>query len=94
MRRIVLRCLAATISLVSFVLVVVLAYRTFASLMAATTYNYGVSDMDWNGDGRVTVLEFFAAWDVGMRPIDRDGRQCREFFSLKDGLPIREVCPK
>ena len=71
-------------------LLVPLAYCTWASLQTARDYGYEVQDMDWNRNGEVSFLEFFASSDVGARPADEGG--CREFFSLKDGTRVREVC--
>ena len=72
------------------VVLLAVGYLAFASLRAAQTYGYGVADMDWNGDGSTSLGEFFASADIGSRPRG----ECREFFSLKDGLPVREDCPE
>jgi hypothetical protein len=54
---------------------------------------YSITEMDWNSDGRTTVGEIWRAVDVGHRITINDGMTCQEYFSLKDGLPIRVVCP-
>ncbi len=54
---------------------------------------YSISDMDWNSDGETSVAEMWRAIDVSNRPVERNGIVCQEFFSLKDGLPIRVDCP-
>ncbi len=46
--------------------------------------------MDWNNSGTVSVFEVMNATDVGVRD---SGKGCKEYYSLKDGLAIREVCP-
>jgi hypothetical protein len=51
------------------------------------------ADMDWNSDGRTSLAELARSLDVGVRPTSPDVRACREFFSLKDGLPMRVQCP-
>ena len=50
------------------------------------------SDMDWNADGRSSLLEAVESTDVGVRPRWQDGRACEEFFSMKDGLSLRIRC--
>jgi hypothetical protein len=62
-------------------------------IIAQETFGKGLSsrDMDWNDDGRLSVGEFFHAFDVGVRDIQ--GKPCREVYALKDGLPVRELCP-
>lgn len=50
-------------------------------------------DMDFDHDGTTSINEFFAAADIGTRQVHRHGRACTEFFLLKDGLPVKVVCP-
>jgi hypothetical protein len=69
------------------------AYAIWAALSSAAAYDYGLSDMDWNQDGAVSPREFFASESIGARTVVRGEAECREFFSLKDGLPVREKCP-
>lgn len=54
---------------------------------------YSVSEMDWDSDGETSLGEMWRSIDVGRRPTKKDGMECQEFYSLKDGLPIRIVCP-
>ena len=70
-----------------------LGYCTWSSLESASEYGYGLRDMDWDGDGHVSVSEFFQSADIGSRPAPApEGEKCREFFSLKDGNTIRVTC--
>ena len=55
--------------------------------------DYPVRDRDWNLDGETTVTEFFAAVDVGVRPIACGEEFCVEYFWFKDGLRVSIVCP-
>lgn len=48
--------------------------------------------MDWDEDGLTSISEFFHSSDVGKREIEVDGKVCMEYFSYKDGLPIKQVC--
>lgn len=50
--------------------------------------------MDFDHDGSTSLEEFLEAGDVGTRPTRRDGRSCTEYFLLKDGLPVKVVCPE
>ncbi|ALN65687.1 hypothetical protein GLA29479_4860 [Lysobacter antibioticus] len=54
---------------------------------------YSWVDMDWNQDGSTSLFEFVSTGDVGVRQVKRGSRDCREYFSYKDGLPIKTVCP-
>lgn len=54
---------------------------------------YGWSEMDWNLDGVTSASELIAAGDVGMRRIEHGDFRCKEYFSLKDGLPLKTICP-
>ena len=59
--------------------------------IAVASYNqdYSWAEMDWNSDGTTTPSEIFAAPDIGKRTVNG----CIEYFSYKDGLPIKSVCP-
>jgi hypothetical protein len=54
---------------------------------------YSWSEMDWNSDGWTTAGEILSAIDVGSTDVQRDALICREFYSCKDGMPIRTDCP-
>jgi hypothetical protein len=45
--------------------------------------------MDWDNSGMVSVFEVMDAVDIGLR---KSAKGCREYYSLKDGLPVKEVC--
>jgi hypothetical protein len=50
-------------------------------------------EMDWNGDGRTTVSEFFETADVIERPVERDGKSCVELVWSRKGTVLRVECP-
>ena len=60
-----------------------------AVAIAAYNQDYTLAEMDWNSDGITTPSGIFAASDIGKRPANG----CIEYFSFKDGLPIKSVCP-
>jgi hypothetical protein len=64
------------------------------SLVAALGQGYGWSDMDWNQDGSTSIGEVLDSKDVGTSEVVKEGKQCVEYWSYKDGLPIKTVCPQ
>ena len=65
------------------------AWLTIAVLR--TRFAWG--DMDWNGDGRTSVGEFFQTADVIERPVERDGISCTELVWSRKGTVLRVECP-
>jgi hypothetical protein len=59
---------------------------------AAFQNGHAWADMDWDGDGRVSIVEIVEGSDIGRRPVPSEGKNCTEFFRYKDGLPIRIDC--
>ena len=55
-------------------------------------HGYSWREMDWSGDGKTTIIEFFEASDIGRRDVVVDGRSCVEYFAFKDGLAVRIDC--
>ena len=66
-----------------------LSVRSFA----AWSKGFYWKEMDWNQDGQTSLSEFIASSDVGLRDVQKDGKTCREFFSFKDGMPVKVICP-
>jgi hypothetical protein len=64
--------------------------RIGASLMQG----YSWQEMDWHQRGSTSIADFFAASDIGKREITQEGKKCVEYFSYKDGLPVKVVCSK
>ena len=69
----------------------VLYYGWLTIAVLRTRYSW--HDMDWNGDGRTTVSEFFETADVVERPIQQDGQACVELVWTRKGTVLRVVCP-
>jgi len=61
-------------------------------LSTGLRHGYAWSDMDWNLDGATSASELIAANDIGMRWVGYGDSRCKEYFSLKDGLPLRTIC--
>jgi hypothetical protein len=55
-------------------------------------WRYNVKEMDWDCDRRTTFSEILEAPDVGMKVGRFKGGICKEYFSLKDGFPIKLAC--
>ena len=69
--------------------VLVFAYFAFF-IYVGLSQDYEYDHMDWNNNGIVGVLEIIRASDIGLR---KNINGCDEYFSFKDGLPIKTVCP-
>lgn len=85
-----IKLLSVLAAAVLFLAVFYLGVRVFASIRQG----YSWEEMDWNQDGHTTLREFLASSDIGKRLANRDGRKCTEYYSFKDGLPVKTVCPK
>ncbi|TFZ05532.1 hypothetical protein EZ313_02335 [Ramlibacter henchirensis] len=85
-KRTMLAVPAVVIALIGAYLVI----RIVASLLQG----YPWKDMDWAQHGGTSIGDFLAASDIGKRQINRDGKDCVEYFSYKDGLPVKVVCSK
>jgi len=62
--------------------------------IAVLRTRFSLRDMDWNGDGRTSVSEFFETADVIERPVERDGRPCVELVWSRKGTVLRVECPE
>lgn len=71
------------------ILVVLVGLYTAAKGIASLRQGYTWAEMDWNQDGSTSILEFFLASDIGKRTITKDDQSYIEYFSYKDGLPIK-----
>ena len=85
-KRVILVVLAVLIALIGAYLVI----RVVSSLMQG----YSWQEMDWHQRGSTSIGDFFAASEIGKREINQEGKKCAEYFSYKDGLPVKVVCSK
>jgi hypothetical protein len=65
------------------------------AVVADETVGKGFSwhDMDWSGDGHTSLNEVFHTFDVDFRRVQVDGKLCRSVYLLKDGMPVKLLCP-
>lgn len=84
-----MKMLKATIMF--FPLLAVFGYFVFR-IYAALQNGHSLSKMDWNGDGNITIFEIMEGSDIGVRQTVMEGKNCIEFFSYKDGMPIKTDC--
>ena len=78
------------LSLVVIFLAVVFYFLARSLSVLDSGYSWG--EMDWNGDGSTSISEFFYSSDVGVRSAEHNGERCKEFYSYKDGLPVKTIC--
>jgi hypothetical protein len=55
---------------------------------------YSWKEMDWNCNGTTTLTEILQSTDIGKRNISINKNSCIEYFSYKDGLTIKVICPE
>jgi hypothetical protein len=71
--------------------VLALLYYGWLALQVART-PYGWKDMDWNGDGRTTLGEYFQTADVLERAAADSAPGCIEMYSARTGRVLRTAC--
>lgn len=82
------------ITLVLITIAVLIGLYLTAVGIASWMKGYSWTEMDWNRDGSTSTEELFMASDIGKRTITKDSKPCTEYFSLKDGFPIKTECPQ
>lgn len=80
------------LSVIAVSLMVVL----YLLVRGAVSFNKGFSwdEMDWNQDGSTTIAEFFRSSDISTRQTTNGDMKCVEYYSFKDGLALKVVCPE
>ena len=63
----------------------------FWTLCSSSPMSFDETDLDHNG--RVSWSEAGYVCDFGQRQTTSNGKQCTEYFALKDGLILKTVCP-
>jgi hypothetical protein len=62
----------------------------YAFLVFSSQLSY--SEMDLNRNGFVSYEEALKLSGSGTRQVMVEGKECTEYYALKDGLPIQVVC--
>lgn len=82
------KIVAIAFSSLAFLVIAYTALRMFS----AWHQGYAWKEMDWNQDGETSIFEFLRSSDIGKRTIQKNGQTCIEYFSFKDGLPVKAIC--
>lgn len=75
-------------------LLVVPAFFLSMRVFAAWRAGYEWSEMDWDGKGHTTVLDFLKSAEIGRRPALVGDRSCVEYFLHRDGIVVKTACPQ
>jgi hypothetical protein len=77
-----------------FLIFIVVAFIWFYLVpyvrFAFSPFSWADADIDKNGFVSPGEADYFA--DYGMRQYTENGKNCIEYFALKDGLPLKKVC--
>jgi hypothetical protein len=84
-RRLIVTSLAAILAIPTFFLGV----RVFSAWQSG----YGWAEMDWDGKGHTTPLDFLKAAEIGKRPVLVGEQSCLEYFRYQDDVVVKTVCP-
>lgn len=84
------KMIVRTSVVLTFLVIIYCVFKGFASWRQG--YSWG--EMDWSQKGSTSIGDFFAASDIGKREVWLNGVLCVEYYSYKDGLPIKQSCPK
>lgn len=74
-------------------LLIIPAFFLSARVFAAWRAGYGWEEMDWDGKGHTTLLDFLKAAEIGKRPVLVDERSCVEYFLYREGITVKTACP-
>jgi hypothetical protein len=82
--------------IIIFIIPVLLLVICYLSIRIFISFKkgYSVEEMDWDQNGKTSFSEILSASDIGKRTIIKDGSGCVEYYSFKDGLMVKIVCPK
>ncbi len=68
------------------------AYVGVQSLVVMQRH-YTWNEMDWDGDGRTTIAEFFASARIDRWTVVRGGSHCSQYYSTHALVAVKTVCP-
>jgi hypothetical protein len=63
----------------------------FWTVCSSSPMSFAETDLDRNG--RVSWAEADYVCNFGQREVRSGGKACTEYYALKDGLPLKIVCP-
>lgn len=69
------------------------AFFLSARVFAAWRTGYSWAEMDWEGKGHTTVVDFLKSAEIGKRPALVGEQSCLEYFRYQDGVVVKTVCP-
>ena len=77
----------------AFIILIVLVVIYFGyRIFVVFQKGYSWQEMDWDRSGATSLREFFDSSDVGVRLVNQNGQDCREYYCYKDGLAIKTGC--
>ena len=79
--------------LVGFITVLLVFEDRIAFALARAAVPVTHAEADRNHDGEVSYWEADELVEAGKRPARRGATICTEYYSLKDGLPLKVACP-
>ncbi len=62
-------------------------------VFSAWRAGYGWTEMDWDGKGHTTFLDYLKSAEIGKRPVLVNDRSCVEYFLYRDGVSVKTSCP-
>jgi hypothetical protein len=74
-------------------LLVVPVFFLSMRVISAWRSGYGWEEMDWDGKGHTTLLDFLKAAEIGKRPVLVGDRSCVEYYTHRDGIVVKTACP-
>jgi hypothetical protein len=74
-------------------LLIVPAFFLSARVFSAWRAGYDWAEMDWDGKGHTTLLDFLKSAEIGKRPALVGERSCVEYFLHHEGIVVKTVCP-
>ncbi len=54
--------------------------------------DFKIEQMDWDQNGDLTLTELLQASGIDVRPVKVEGKWCKDYFYLKDGLTVKVEC--
>lgn len=75
------------------IIALALIFYCAAILLLIVFLPFEYRDIDLNGNSilGLSEIEYVISYDV--REVDVDGKPCKDYYALKDGLSIKQVCP-